>query len=98
MTTLTTNHLTIGYSHGRRTTQVLEGINVTLYPGELTCLIGPNGAGKSTLMRTLAGMQAPLNGCVMLGESDLHQVPAQRLAKQLAVVLTERIDVGNLSS
>ena len=98
MTTLTTNHLTIGYSHGRRTTQVFEGINVTLYPGELTCLIGPNGAGKSTLMRTLAGMQAPLNGRVMLGESNLHQVPAQRLAKQLAVVLTERIDVGNLSS
>ncbi len=98
MTTLTTNHLTIGYSHGRRTTQVLEDINITLHPGELTCLIGPNGAGKSTLMRTLAGMQTPLAGHVLLGDDDLHQVSAQRLAKQLAVVLTERIDVGNLSS
>lgn len=97
MTTLSTNHLTIGYTHGRRTSAVLDNVNITLRPGELTCLIGPNGAGKSTLMRTLAGMQAPLAGHVHLGDDDLHQIPAQRLARQLAVVLTERIEVGNLS-
>ena len=98
MTNLSTSHLTIGYTHGRRTTAVLDNIHVTLWSGELTCLIGPNGVGKSTLMRTLAGMQPPLRGHVYLGEKDLHRLPAQQLAKQLAVVLTERIDVGNLSS
>jgi iron complex transport system ATP-binding protein len=98
MTTLSTTQLAIGYSHARQAKAVLQEINVTLRPGELTCLIGPNGAGKSTLMRTLAGMQPPLAGHVYLGEADLHRIPASRLARQLAVVLTERVEVGNLSS
>ncbi len=95
---LTTHQLDIGYSQSRRATTVLDDINVTLHPGELTCLIGPNGAGKSTLMRTLAGMQAPLAGQARLGDEEMQRIPAQRLAKQLAIVLTERVDVGNLSS
>lgn len=98
MTTLSTHQLAVGYTQARRTMAVLREINVTLQPGELTCLIGPNGAGKSTLMRTLAGMQPPLAGQVYLGGDDLHRLPAQRLARQLAVVLTERVEVGNLSS
>jgi iron complex transport system ATP-binding protein len=95
---LTTHQLAIGYTFSRRPTTVLREINVTLLPGELTCLIGPNGAGKSTLMRTLAGMQPPLAGQVLLGDEEMQRIPAQRLAKQLAIVLTERVDVGNLSS
>ena len=96
---LTTHDLAIGYAPPRRSaTVVADQINVNLRPGEVVALIGPNGAGKSTLMRTLAGMQTPLRGQVCLGEDDLHQLPPDRLAKRLAVVLTERIEVGNLSA
>ncbi|MCX6048326.1 MAG: ABC transporter ATP-binding protein [Chloroflexi bacterium] len=96
---LSTHNLAIGYTPSRRpATVVADQINVALRPGELVALIGPNGAGKSTLMRTLAGMQAPLRGQVCLGKDDLHRLPADVLAKRLAVVLTERIDVGNLSA
>jgi len=96
---LATQQLAIGYKNaGQTTATVLAGINVTLHPGELTCLIGPNGAGKSTLMRTLAGMQAPLAGRVTLGQDALHRLPPAQVAKQLAVVLTERVEVGNLSA
>jgi iron complex transport system ATP-binding protein len=35
---------------------VLRDIDLTLRPGELTCLAGPNGAGKTTLLRALAGL------------------------------------------
>ena len=94
---LQTENLSVGYTHNRQPQVVADGINVTLRAGELTCLIGPNGAGKSTLMRTLAGMQPPLAGHVRLGDSDLHKLPPAELAKRLAVVLTERVDVGNLS-
>ncbi|MDQ3250199.1 MAG: ABC transporter ATP-binding protein, partial [Chloroflexota bacterium] len=96
---LTTHNLAIGYTAGRRApTVVADQINITLRPGELVALIGPNGAGKSTLMRTLAGMQSPLQGKVCLGAEDLHRLPPAVLAKQLAVVLTERVEVGNLSA
>lgn len=96
---LATHQLAVGYKNaGQTTATVLDGINVTLHPGALTCLIGPNGAGKSTLMRTLAGMQTPLAGRVTLGRDELHRLPSAQVAKQLAVVLTERVDVGNLSA
>lgn len=96
---LSTQQLAIGYKlAGQAAATVVDAIQVTLHPGELTCLIGPNGAGKSTLMRTLAGMQPPLAGCVLLGGEELHRLPPAQVAKQLAVVLTERVDVGNLSA
>jgi iron complex transport system ATP-binding protein len=96
---LTTHDLAIGYVTSRRTkTVVADAINVALRPGELVALIGPNGAGKSTLLRTLAGMQAPLRGRVALGGADLHRLPPRELAQKLAVVLTERVEAGNLSA
>lgn len=98
-TVLSTHQLAVGYrTGGRAPSPVVDGITVTLHPGELTCLIGPNGAGKSTLMRTLAGMQPPFGGGVMLGGEPLHRLSPARLAQQVAVVLTERVDVGNLSA
>ncbi len=98
MNLLTTHDLTIGYTMRRQPKIVAAAINVALRPGELVALIGPNGAGKSTLMRTLAGTQAPLRGQVYLGKDDLHRLPPDQLAKRLAIVLTERVEVGNLSA
>ena len=73
-------------------------LNLDLRRGELVCLLGPNGAGKSTLMRTLAGMQLPLDGKVQLESKDIHALAPSELAKHLSIVLTERIDAGNLSA
>jgi iron complex transport system ATP-binding protein len=58
-----TRGLAIGYrQHRRPVCVVADGINVALSAGRFVCLLGPNGAGKSTLIRTLAGMQAPIEG------------------------------------
>jgi len=95
---LSVQNLTIGYKISSRVQKpIVERIYSTMVEGELICLIGPNGAGKSTLIRTLAGMQAPLSGAVFLGEVNLHKISAKELAKQLSVVLTDHIGVGNLT-
>src|SRR6266705_1798301 len=39
----------------RREHQVLRGVDLALYPGEVAGLVGENGAGKSTLMKILVG-------------------------------------------
>jgi cobalamin transport system ATP-binding protein len=91
--------LTIGYSRARRPDFIVaEDLSVTLRAGEMACLLGPNGAGKSTLMRTIAGMQAPLAGRVLLRGEDIHRLSSRALARRLSVVLTERASVGILSA
>jgi iron complex transport system ATP-binding protein len=90
---LQTQRLAIGYKRRPLT----RNIDVSLSAGELVCLIGPNGVGKSTLLRTLVGMQKPLDGRVLLMGDDVHTLSALELAKRVSVVLTERVDGGLLS-
>ncbi len=98
-TILTTQGLDIGYAPFRRQRHVVvHDIELKLQAGELVCLIGPNGAGKSTLLRTLAGIQAPLAGQVLLHGQPIHRMDARALAQHLSLVFTERINVGILSA
>ena len=79
---LQTRGLCIGYAPKRRErVEVATGIGVELCQGEMVCLLGPNGAGKSTLMRTLAGLQKPLAGEVLLQGSGLHHLAADERAR-----------------
>ncbi|MGA8544454.1 MAG: ATP-binding cassette domain-containing protein [Mycobacterium sp.] len=90
--------LTIGYRARRRTTTVAAGLRAVARRGELTVLLGPNGCGKSTLIRTLCGLQPAIDGQVLLDGKDLARVAADKLARHVAVVLTDRIDPGLLSA
>lgn len=78
--------LTIGYRRGRKTTMVAEKLSATLEKGRLTSLLGRNGTGKSTLLRTLAGLQKPLDGQI---SPEFHE--------NCAIVLTEQPDLQNFT-
>ncbi|WP_234735056.1 ABC transporter ATP-binding protein [Tellurirhabdus bombi] len=95
MTLLTTRNLSIGYT-GKEPRLVAEGLNLALKRGQLVCLLGSNGSGKSTLMRTLACIQPPLSGEIFLEEQPLVSLNTNELARKLSLVLTERIEAGNL--
>jgi iron complex transport system ATP-binding protein len=96
---LETRSLAVGYFGPHKSTHpVASDIDLTLHSGELVCLLGPNGAGKSTLLRTVAGMQRPLAGDVLLDGRNVHAIPKSELARKLSVVLTERVTVGLLTA
>ena len=91
--------LGIGYAPRRGPRlEVALHLDAHLLAGELVCLLGPNGAGKSTLMRTLAGLQKPLAGAVFLKGRNLHGLTERARARRLGLVLTERVEVGNLAA
>jgi len=50
--------LTVGYG----AEPVVEGITLSLHPGESLALVGTNGSGKSTLLKTMLGLLAPVTG------------------------------------
>lgn len=54
---------------------VLQGVDLSIRPGEIIAVIGRNGVGKSTLMRALVGLLP-----AMQGEIRLHDVPLGRLS------------------
>ena len=95
---LNSRGLSIGYAGRGVPRRVLAAdLEVELLTGELVCLLGPNGAGKSTLMRTLAGLQKPLAGDVQLQGRALDVLTEGERARRMGLVLTERMDTGNLS-
>ncbi len=97
-TILTTNNLQIGYQTGKSKQKIIQpNINVSVKKGELVALIGSNGIGKSTLLRTLAGLQAPLTGEVLIDSRNIIDFPKPALAHKLSFVSTEIIHVPVLS-
>ncbi|MBR6495446.1 MAG: ABC transporter ATP-binding protein [Prevotella sp.] len=99
-------NLTIGYKIGRGKTKVVaEGLSATLESGKLTCLLGRNGTGKSTLLRTLAGLQPPLNGQPTVADrrekqfsTVNYQLSIVNYQLSVALVLTERPDLRNFTA
>ncbi|MFD4421086.1 sugar ABC transporter ATP-binding protein [Agromyces sp. NPDC058484] len=70
--------------------QVLRGVGLTLYPGQVHGLIGENGAGKSTFMKILAGVYERDAGTIRLaGEEVDFQHPVQAARAGLATVFQE---------
>jgi branched-chain amino acid transport system ATP-binding protein len=50
-----------GYGGG----DVLQGVDLSLEEGSVTCIVGPNGAGKSTVLRVVSGLLVPREGSVL---------------------------------
>ena len=96
-TILNTTNLTVGYKDKKGVKPVLSNLNLSLEKGKLICLLGTNGAGKSTLMRTIGGIQKPLEGEVFMQGKPIQSIDAKKLSKQLSLVLTDRIAPGNLT-
>ncbi|MBD0267166.1 MAG: ABC transporter ATP-binding protein [Cyanobacteria bacterium Co-bin8] len=46
--------------------KVLDGVDLTVYPGEAIAIIGPSGTGKSTILRIIAGLEAPGSGDIFV--------------------------------
>ncbi len=89
--------LDTGYCDRKNTSVITRHINALLYSRELTCLLGPNGAGKSTLLKTLTAFLPPLKGEILVENKALDSYSESDLAKVIGVVLTERLNINNMS-
>jgi branched-chain amino acid transport system ATP-binding protein len=56
-----------GYGGGN----VLQGVDLAVEEGSITCIVGPNGAGKSTVLRTVSGLLRPSAGTISLDGREI---------------------------
>lgn len=75
---------------------LIDGLSLRAEAGEFIALIGRNGIGKTTLLRTLAGLLPAAGGSAALEGADLHRMAAAERARQVAVVVTDRLAVPGM--
>lgn len=75
---------------------VLDGVDLSVAPGQVVALCGPNGAGKSSAIRAAAGLLAAEAGSVKLGGVLIGQLSHRQRAERLAYLPQERRIAWNL--
>jgi len=70
-----------GLQKAYRGRRVVDGVTLTIAPGEIVGLLGPNGAGKTTTFYMIVGLIEPEAGRVRLGDRDISDLPMYRRAR-----------------
>lgn len=75
-------HLSVGYD----SRAVLTDLNFEVNEQDYLCIVGENGAGKSTLMKTILGLQKPVEGQIMVGDglaqNEIGYLPQQKASQK----------------
>ncbi|HET9959868.1 MAG TPA: ABC transporter ATP-binding protein [Polyangiaceae bacterium] len=68
------------FQHEGRTLDVLRGIDLNIYAGQILAIVGPSGAGKSTLLHCMGTLDLPTAGRIRLAGEELTTMTGSRLA------------------
>src|SRR3954447_21871179 len=83
----------VGKSYGA--IRALEGINLRVGAGEVTCVLGDNGAGKSTLIKIISGLHPHSEGTLRVdGKERRFSSPRESLDPGIATVYQALAEVG----
>ena len=76
----------VSFAYPARSTAVLDGLDLSLHPGETVALVGESGAGKSTVASLLLRLADPTAGTLTVGGAELTQMDPAEWRRQLAWV------------
>jgi ATP-binding cassette subfamily C protein len=75
----------LSFAYGEE--RVLDGLNLSIAPGEKVAIVGASGGGKSTLVQLLLGLYSAQAGNIRYGGASLAQIGLERVRENVAVVL-----------
>jgi branched-chain amino acid transport system ATP-binding protein len=59
----------------------LKNISMHIEKGEIVAILGANGAGKTSLLRTISGLETPLQGTISFKGQQIQNIPSDRIVK-----------------
>ncbi len=62
------------YKQGKQNLEVLSGVNLCLYQGEVAALVGQSGSGKSTLLQIAGLLDKPTSGKILINGEDISKI------------------------
>lgn len=77
------------FSYSKDAPNVINGISLSIKPGEYIGIVGPSGCGKSTLLKLMLGFERPNNGKIYFDNVDIDNVDKRELRKKMGVVLQD---------
>lgn len=78
---LEVKNLTREFPAGESTVQILKGVDLAIYPGELVAIVGQSGSGKSTLMNILGCLDKPTSGSYRVNGRETRELEPNELAQ-----------------
>jgi len=76
----------VSFRYPGKSEWALQGVNLTLQPGEKLGLVGENGAGKSTLVKLLLRLYEPTEGQILYGGVDIRDMDPKDLRSRIGAV------------
>ena len=67
-----------GISKRFNTVAAVDHVDLAVPNGTFVCMLGPSGCGKTTLLRTIAGLEEPTLGRILIDGKDITKVPAHQ--------------------
>jgi len=77
----------VKFSYGTR--QVINGVSLSIEPGEMIGLVGPSGAGKSTLVNLVCRFYDVASGSISVDGKDIRSFPIEEYRRNIGIVLQE---------
>ena len=78
MTILEADRLSITFGGVR----AIDGVSISIAPGQVFSIIGPNGSGKTTLINLVSGIYTPQDGVIRLAGETVTGLAPDRLARR----------------
>ena len=69
------------YGEGEAEVCALDGVDLSVEPGEFVAVMGPSGCGKSTLLNMIGGLDHPTSGRVVIDGNDLTELSDEKLTE-----------------
>ena len=67
----------------------VDGVSLSIDPGEFVVLLGPSGCGKTTLLKMVNRLYEPTSGAIYIDDMEIHDLPTEQLRRRIGYVIQQ---------